>query len=442
MGFIACLIPMAGALVNLPTYHIPVAMTFFVFMISLSTNKKRLFIKSYKSQTRIILFMFCILVLQLLTGRGFVILVGGGYMLLLSFFFYAMFSSGDGISIASIIRRTNFIYKFLMISLFIEFIIVLFGGQSLLIELFSSDASQTYKAYNSADILNMIGIWGDAGGLNSVLLGSQIAGMISLFATIWFIGTIGLSANKNNHAFWIAFSGFLFLCALNGTNMLLFIVALTLFTFKINQKRRLFYLFLFALITVSLFLLISNQIIFERVFSNEVQTSVSQRDLVFNESIGLAGLPVSRRDMYIAVFTLPIYVLLTLDWMSMFLGVGGSGFLSNYSFITGDNGFVTDVVLKPGLIWAIAFVTYIFLACFPNLEIDVQSSNNRKNALSIIGSVNALISILWLCSTIHYNQALGSVGGIALFSLHLALVIYCETSQKKLSKSLNIGLEH
>ena len=427
---LSCLIPMVGAAMDLPTFHAPVILIILFLLMAMSAENNSS-MKAHKSHLWMVSALMTILAVQVITGRGFVILAAGGYVIILTFFFYSIFTSSSSVTSLSLIRGISTIYKFLLICMLIETVVVILGGQPLLVQLFQSSNSPGYKSYNQADIPRMLGLFQDYGGINSILMGSQIAGMLSLFATIWFISINKLpttSGKSYTSTRWIFLSFLLLFITLNGTIVLLILIAVMLYLFKINQKHKLFYMVLFGLIAVAVFLLIQNGMLFDRIFSSSAMVDLQDEDVQLNEIMGGQGNSMIAAQYYIAVFYLPIYYLFMLDLINLLIGIGGPTFLSEYSNVTGDFGFGTDVLLKSGLVWSIIFVLYLCFNCLPRIK-PVARFDSRKT-LSVIGSTNALISLLWLVSTVHYNQALSNVGGIALFAMHLSVVFYCRAQEK------------
>jgi hypothetical protein len=74
------------------------------------------------------------------------------------------------------------------------------------------------------------------------------------------------------------------------------------------------------------------------------------------------------------------------------------------------------------------------VSCIPALK-KVEIGSKDWQLWSMLGAINALITLLWLTSTIHYNQAFSNPGGMTIFALHFAATLYCR-SQAKLSKCI------
>jgi hypothetical protein len=194
-------------------------------------------------------------------GHGLVILAVGGYVLIFTLVFFTLFSTGAGSSLISIIRGISSLYKFFLTGMLIEAVIILLGWQPQLVSIFSAANGPGYKDYNSADVLRYLGFFKDAGGLNSVLLGSQIAGMLSLFATIWFAGIWKLKVGGRaigRSGFWFKLSILVFLITVNALNFLLLVLAGAIYTFYFSKKNRVILACLFGTSIAVIYIAIAN----------------------------------------------------------------------------------------------------------------------------------------------------------------------------------------
>ena len=152
-------------------------------------------------------------------------MIAGGNLFLVSFIFL-QFLYNRKPELKNIIKGISYIYAFLVFILFIELIIVISGGQIMLAQMLP-----IYKTYNPSEVLNRYGF----GGLNSMLGGSQIAGMVSLFSLLWFLvlyrdyvhfKVIG----KGALLFLIVLSGILYFITMTGTTTLLAVIAFLMYT--------------------------------------------------------------------------------------------------------------------------------------------------------------------------------------------------------------------
>lgn len=373
--------------------------------------------------------MFVILMVQLATGRGFVTLAAGGYVIIFTLVFSAMLSSGKGCTQTMILRGIGLLYKFFLIGMVIEFCLVLMDLQSDLTALLSAENSPGYKNYNPQDVLRFFGLMENEGGLNSVLLGSQIAGMLSLFSAIWF-GGIRIYRIQNlasaHSGFWLALSLLIYVITINGTNLLLLAIAGSIYAFFINKRHRAGLLGLILVSLVAGYLAIVNEVIFTRI-TNQNIVALPPSSLEFYRQYGvldeIQGLTTI--EYYFYQFYSPIAHLLAEDWANKLLGVGAQFFLEDQYFVGRDFGFGVSM-LASGVLWISIFSVAVLWICIPVLRL-AEAGQNDNQLWSILGASNALITLLWLASTAHYMPALANPGGLALFALHFSLTVYCRS---------------
>lgn len=426
--FLSSLMPMVGAFLDISVFHIPAALVLGALALTPGATRNY-FTANNIWINRVIVLLAFLLIIQILTVRGFVILSTGGYVLTFAVAFYGLLLTETGIEPKTIVRGISLIYKFFIVCMIIELFITMLGGQSLLYELFYSEVVPGYKVNNGADIPRLLGLFQDAGGLNSVLLGSQIAGMLSLFATIWFM-VIGKSrikmVMKEPSRLWILLSFVMLLVTINGTVLLLFIVANIIYGLFINRKHRVLFFCIIGLLLVVLYWLISTGYLFARI-ANDVDYIRLDPDTI--ESLSNSGFLFEAQNMtpldyYIFEFYTPIRLFMSADWADILIGVGAQYLRTTSNYQSGDFGFGASL-LASGLVWMAAFVAIVFAICIPALRVAASESNERQQLWAVLGSVNGLITLLWLLSTVHYNQAFVNPGGSMLFGLHLALTMYC-----------------
>lgn len=438
--FIAALIPMVGSLVDIYAYHLPAYLALGVLFLIVISDLNDLRVVFYRQLHWVMVLMALLLMLQVLTGRGFVILGAGGYVLIFALLFYNLLLTG-GASISTVVRGIGSLYKFLIVSLIVETLLIVFGLQPLLAEIFNSSNAPGYKTYNQADVLRMLGFFQDVGGPNSPLLGSQIAGMLSLFAVIWFffIKKIEWVQRVTRYpGLWFFLSLAMLLVTVNGMVFLMVILAIMIDRFFIRKKHRVALLVSMSLLFIGLYSLISQGYLFKRIFSDELALTAYQLQMFAAYGLTQELKDVTVVGYYIFSFLSPVYLWLSAGWIDKLLGVGASFFLNDQVYIAGDFGFAADVLLKSGLVWAVAFLVTVLAICSFSLKLAVTGSKELK-LWSGLGSINALISLLWLFSTVHYNQAMQNPGGIMIFALHLAVVMYCHNRSQSFFVSPRSG---
>jgi len=433
--FLSSLMPVAGSLLDTSMYHVPVGLTVVALFISVTRPQNNINFVFHKKLPWVILVIFSVLTIAWLTGRGFVILGAGGYVLICVSVYYHFFRTESGMSVKTIVWWVSLLYKFFMTGMLIELFIIMAGHEAFLGQLFHSEAASGYKMYNHAYILRLLGLSPDEGGLNSILLGSQIAGMLSLFSTIWFLGirhfcSKGVQVNRNK--FWIILSIGMLLVSMTGTVLVLILLAFIVYYFLIKAKHLILYLIVMGLCSIGVYLLISHNILFGRIFTQENILYAPGVQLLSSHGVTESEMGYySMLDYYTFAFFNPVYIWLSLDWVNQAIGVGAQYMLNSQTYIGGDFGFATDVLLKTGIVWAVVFVTSVLVICLPVLK-NVVWGNGDQRVWSGLAATFALISLLFLFSTFHYDQALGNPGGVALFALHLALTMYCQGRSKTL----------
>lgn len=421
--FLSSLMPITSSFFGVSLYHLPAFLVLAILALMFASSRQLFTDVNDKKLVQAIFLMGFLLMIQIFTGRGFVLLGAGGYLFIFTAIFYGLFISGSAISSDLMIRRISFLYKFFVVGMMIETVIVLLGQQSLLEKLFYP----IYKTYNPADVLRLFGLFQNSGGINSILLGSQIAGMLSLFAVIWFWSVRRITTRKaeGHISFWLAISFLMLIISINGTVLLLLVLSAMLYGFFIKPKNRVFFSAVICSLCVGLYFLIANGLLLQRIFSTDLIKLSSKQSEVY-AAYGVLNQLEGVNTMGFYAFQLfnPVIVWASLDWFDRLLGAGAQFFLEAKQYISGDFGFGADVLLKAGLLWAVIFVVTLFRICIPLLKPSARASCDRQAVIwGNFGSVHALISILWLVSLVHYNQALGNAGGEMLFALHLALAL-------------------
>ncbi len=424
--FLASLCPILGALVNVKPFHIPALLVGLVYLHKFDRLKHTpsYLIKFFAPALAILL------IFQLLTERGFGILANGGYVLIFAIVFVACFKTSGGISLTVIIRGITYLYKFFMASLFLELFIVLIGFQSNIASLIRSTDAGGYKDYNGADVLQKLGFL-DISGLNSILLGSQIAVMLSLFSIIWFImlnKCMKKSKISQNSSLWMNLSFFNFIITINLTGAILAALACITYVIGFNKKFSFFKLILTSIVLGGIAIFIDYIGLFNRIFrtDNLVINHLGPLDELSESGVDMLALAtMSARDYYFYVHALPINNWLNEEIIDKLFGVTRESILSLKIYRTGDFA-LAEILYTSGLVWFMVFIMFILYPCISTLKLfRISSGTDQDHRIwTIFGAVNALISFLFLASLIHYPQATSNPGVIPLFSIHIALVVY------------------
>jgi hypothetical protein len=426
---ISIFLPSIGALINFNIYHLPIFIGSFtiLLMYAIHSNLRPLRILGILEISTFIL--FALLIIQILTNKGFGILSAGGYVVLMIIIFLGILNN-QAPNAETIIRWISLLFQLLLIGIGIELIFILTGRQSVLTGLFYSEVTTHYKNYNPADFMRFIGLASDSGGPNSILLGSQIAGMVCLFSTLWFFFIRYLPnycQNRKVIHFWLGVSIIFLLATMNGTAGLLTLLGFLIPYFLSKSKMQKINAFIFILLFLTtLVFLISQGYIFERIFSSEPASfSRETLDIFKRSGLEIETKDISVIDFYLFIFFRPVDIWLNSDIFSQIFGSGNELFLNEDLYIGGDFGFGSEVLLKSGLLWAFTFTWVVLSICFSALFLPYKCQM-VGNVWVGLSKINALIGFLWFTSLIHYTPAIQNAGGYSLFALSLALVIYCK----------------
>ena len=424
--FLASVCPIIGAFLNIWTYNIPAFAVGFICIIGFNTIK-------YKSTylTRYYLpLLLIILVFQYVTGRGFAILSNGGYVIIFASLFAAFFKVNKGIDGDDLLDGITLLYKFYIVTLLVELIMVMLGFQSDLVMLLRSTETPGYKGYNGADVLQAIG-FSYITGLNSILLGSQIAGMLSLFAIIWFIIAFKYMPQYKVEKYgnlWIYLSIFMYLITTNFTGTILAFLAYLIYALGKQKKIKWIKLIFPIILLIGLALLINYSGLFDRISVNDnrvIEHMGNVDDLQYSGADIAVIASMSTREYYFYIHGLPILNWLNQGITNQLFGVTKESVLSGAVFRTGDFA-LAEILYTSGFRWFIIFVIAVLTLCLPVLKfynVD-DDPDGSLQSWSLFCATNALISVLFFASLIHYPQATANPGALTLFSLHLAVTIY------------------
>lgn len=364
--------------------------------------------------------------IQLVLGRGFGALAGGYIILCASIIFNLLSVIANSFeNLVSVLRSISMMYKFLMISLLCEGVIVLLGGQPLLVSAFHPE----YRDYMSADVPRYFGLMTNAGGLNSILIDAQVAGMVSLSSAIWFF-----SARRSSDitferlpTVWAVLSLSLFIFTITATNAVLLVLAVTMWGL-INFRAIPRWLFACVALLGSLIvaLLAWRGAIFRRIF---VETPIVNTDngvvklsdihpfIDYGVWHEVSGLTIP--GFYWWALTSPIRVWMEVDWISKLVGVERDFWERVY--VSGDNALAV-FSLQSGVIGI--FVVSVAICSGYLFYLRLGRYTIKTNLLSTLGVASSMIAVLFLISAAHYSAALTNSGCIMLFSVHLALAYY------------------
>lgn len=435
LGMIA---PMLGALLDVSIYHFPFLLVlFFCGLIFIKTPSKNLFLA--RELVVAIVSLYLILGCQIITGRGFVILSGGGYVVLTTGFFYIVLCHSE-IKIYELVNLYSGFYLVIIIFLLIEFLLLSFGYQPYLVKILSSGVSPGYKNYNPADFLQKIGLFAkteyerEIGGLNSIFLGSQIAGMLSLFSLIWFTYVHKIYASHIKKIYSskviLIICFFLLLITFNATVSLLTLISIYLYNNYIKKYNRIVKNIALLIMILVLSLLITEGILFKRIISDSFKMQGLEIEFYKNFDLYDRVINMSRLEYYAWTFFQPVELWMSRSYIDKFLGVGKLILLEERTYLSGDFGFGADVLFKCGLIWTVIFILFNFEIIFKAFKSCKVVDLNDLN-WSSLGAISGLIAFLWLSSTIHYAQAFQNVGAIIFYSINIATALFCIRQKRR-----------
>lgn len=338
-------------------------------------------------------------IIALADGRG----IGSGGLVLLAaeiFVFYQLLShGGEGVTERKVHRWVTRLYQLHLGFLVIELALILAGQLDALVAI-AGHATEVamYKTYNSAALLNYFGMK----GLNSLLLGSQTASQLALFAMFWFLPYF-----KRPPAYF------------RGPAMLLwFVAALVMYplvaTMTANVLLVMFaFLLLFVFKETTFSGLGGKGVIFLVValFAGEIYRMLSFR---INNPADV--------QIYLHAFTHLVENQMGMTTYKQMLGWGSNMAASPIS----DANFGLGMLLfQVGFVFFSAFSLF-FLFAYWSLRAVVKRARKYPQdlrAVSLLAVMNGILAMGWLASLIHYTPAV-ELGGRHMFALHVALTLF------------------
>ena len=342
----------------------------------------------------------------------------GGYVILCSFLFQNIYFLHKKIEIKTILNFFNFFYKIFLIFLLIEFFLIFFGYQTFLSSIL--DGKPSYKLHNSFDIGRFLSTrFYQIGGLNSVFLGSQIAGTMCILSYIWFSFTKKLNHfyNFKEFTFWKYLSIFFLTMTITGTNFLLFLILIALVGFKYFKtfNGKIFFILILVLLLFLCVYLIENEVIYSRIFSSrninlqpsaiEVHANTNTLHLVSN---------LTTFEYYMFSFFSPVKLWYEQNLFSVLFGIGNS-IDGTTEFIGGDFAY-GSMLLLGGFLFTFFFTVLIIKIIYHFLFLKFSNKSDEK-----IFQYFSLVAILLFFSLVHYAQAITNSGIILFFAFHISL---------------------
>jgi len=399
-----------GSFLNFSFHRVILLATIGILFIIIFFRVGHLFI--IKSHFIIIGLLSLVTIVDLVKGYG-LKYFSFSHFIVYTFIFFQIFMISN-IKYDSIINMVFKIYKILIISIFIEAIIVIIGYQELLDSLFINVNSITsgYKSYHNR-MAEYFGL--SIGGLNSPIMGTQIASQLTVICMFLFAPIYQKTINHYNYLknpmLLTILSLSLFIFSPTMTGNLMFIITLMIFIYIFPRNRLknkinfvlvpLILLLLFPLIKKYGFGVLESGYMFQYYWT----TFTSPLIIFFN-------LPIN----YI-LFGFP--ELLSLRSVTLF---NEFGFARLFYVL----GFVYVAILT-------ATPFYLFIT---SLRIKYDSNEKELNSWIWIRQINLLIIIIFMISLFHY-VVLFRLGVVQLIGFHYAVSTYAKIKINRLLKSEN-----
>lgn len=329
-----------------------------------------------------------------------------------TFIFLALLRQGNERGkVEQIYKQITIIYVIHIFGIVFELLFRLSWGTDVLDSYFGIAAVTAeiakYKLYNSATLLRYLGF--DMTGLNSLLLGSQVASQLILFAVFVFAPfykDLAQSKKLSRVSFWFVLSALMFPFVATMTANLILVVFFIVFLFFLPNSR--FRSFKFQ---ISLFLIIV--IFFEKIVSLILFRIRNSADLT----------------EYLTTFLDPLLTIRNLSTLDILLGYGRN--FKETGVEHGDFG-LGMLTLQSGLLtllvslYALIFITFRGFFLIHKRHLIGGGSGKWSTLLSI----NIICTIGWFVSLVHYTPAV-ELGGRHLFAFHISICLYIISVQTK-----------
>ena len=324
------------------------------------------------------------------------------------FIFFQIFMISN-IKYDSIINMLFKVYKILILCIFVEAIIVVLGYQEFLDSIFQNVNSITsgYKSYHNR-IAQFFGL--SIGGLNSPIMGTQIAGQLCLISTFLFAPIYKRTINHYNYLknpivlTILSFALFIFSPTMTGN--LLFIITLFIYIYffpknKLNNKIN---YFIAPLILLSLWPLIQR----------------------FGFSVMDSGYML---QYYLTTFLSPLKIFFALPLDNILFGVPEMVSVRTISLFN-ELGFA-----RLSFVLGIVYVSFLVIVplCmfFSSTRIKSYIKNNELNHWIWIRQINLFIICLFVLSLFHYI-VIFRMGVVQLIAFHYAISTYANIKINRL----------
>ena len=413
---IASILPWMAAFFDLKWItYIPLSLSLLTYFIYKTRKQSKILSISYG-----FMIIFFVIMISVSWQLSHSIGIGSGgsiIIVVLTFIYYNLFSSAQfGIPSRYLIKQIHIIYGIHIVFILAELIFRLAGGTEIIVSLVGNATEVArYKMYNKAMFLNYIG-FENMTGLGGLLLGSQSASQVALFAMFVFAPfyrTNIFYKFSNIATIWFFLSLVAFLISITMMASIIFSIFVALFFFYLpNSKyKNIKYQLLFITMLIIFFMPISRILLFN--ISNE-------RDFL----------------IYFSAFYTSWDNFIHLDPINLFFGLGknASSLMTSIPGLEGERAdFGLGMLLNQSGVLLIGSLVLILIKIF----FLVQHSITRMMKFSLhqnpwvwLATVNSLIALGWGLSLIHYTPAV-ELGGRELFAFHLAICLLSVKNMKR-----------
>ena len=372
-----------------------------IFMLILSVKKSKISI-FYLSPK----YYFIIILLALITLYQYLIGIGipqGGVIILFIqvFIFYQILMLSKTTALQNFTNVIVTVYFVQIIYLYFELILRANGYEFIFLELFDKQHPfmKGFKDYNTAPkiLTEIIGIR----GLNSSMLGSQIASIFTLVSTILFLMLKQTYKDKKLFYNFLFFASLiLYLLSMTQTSNVIIIIIIIfslILRFKILFFKRNFFYTMLGLAAV-FYIAISNGISFKQIIFFKTYTS---EDF----------------EIYLNLFLNPLNEYLDLTIHEILFGIGRAQWIYDAST---DLGFFA-ILFRVGIIFFIIINLSLIIFIYDKYKY-YKFLNKVNLEQSFFCLFNILAVIIYFFSLIHYTNVI-ELGARELFAFHIASLL-------------------
>lgn len=320
-------------------------------------------------------------------------------LLVLTFIFGKMLEQESSPQLARIIaRQIGIVYIVHVVFILAELLFRLAGFTDILVAIAGQATEVTkYKMYNSATLLNYLGVE-DISGMNSLLLGSQSASQLALLAAFYFAPWYkGQRTMRDGIAHWgwflFAVALFPFVASMTAMVMLALLLLFLVYVLPNSKLNKPAIWFAVPLLLVSMWGTLA-QIFAFRITDDKAV------------------------DIYMSAFMAAPISYLELPLLDQSMGFGshlGESDVAAADFGLGmllyQSGFLLMGVLLAG------FALMIYAVCMAIRR--YRTSGFVRDPWAAVAGINIVCAIGWAISLIHYTPAI-ELGGRHIFAMHLA----------------------